>query len=29
VWGFGYVYVPDLAAPDDAQQPATGGEEAP
>jgi two-component system phosphate regulon response regulator OmpR len=29
VWGFGYVYVPDLAAPDDAQQPAAGGEEAP
>ena len=29
VWGFGYVYVPDLAAPDEAQQPAAGGEEAP
>ena len=28
VWGFGYVYVPDLAATDETQRPTTGGEEA-
>jgi two-component system phosphate regulon response regulator OmpR len=26
VWGFGYVYVPDLAAPDDGGQPAVAGD---